>query len=163
MSRWITFLQYARVLATYEVMKNKVMGLSQTTFVVTPKDQNAHLRDANQDDEDDKKGLSEEGFVVNSTLPIFMLPTILVLLNITTIVVASMHTINSLIMLDTSLSCLPSIEVVFCMWVLFSLQPFSKGFLLWALGQRGPLALSSSCILHSSIIVMALLSLALYF
>lgn len=150
----------SNLFAIYEVIKKKVMGLD-TTFVVTPKEQKLHIHDANRNDVE-KKGQKQQGFVVNSMLPIFIPPTILVLLNIIAIVVASIQTLKHFLMVDPSLSWLSPTEVACSMWVLFVLQPFSKGFLLWGLGQRGPFVLSSSSILHASLIVMALLSLAFY-
>eukprot|EP00250_Pteridium_aquilinum_P021646 c25188_g1_i1 orf=61-2535(+) len=156
----------SNLFAVYEVLKKKAMGLSETTFVVTPKDQNSYLTTSPQkvnSQEYDTNTQTSQGFVVNSRLPIFIPPTVLVLLNIVALVAISLRTLMHLNVHEHPLKILPpQTEVACSLWVLFVLQPFTKGFFLWALGQNSPLALSSSIVLRASLIVAALLLSAFY-
>ncbi|KAI5061318.1 hypothetical protein GOP47_0023823 [Adiantum capillus-veneris] len=151
------------ILASYEMLKKKVLRLSETTFTITPKDQNVKYIAQSNDydvDKNDKEPakVSQESFRVNSTLPIFIPPTVVVIFNIVALMVAFVHIIRS----PRMITYWPLAEVACCMWILFMLQPFTKGFFLWARDQSGPNVLPTSIVLHASLLVGILTFFTLY-
>lgn len=145
--------------AVYEVLKKKVLGLSETNFVVTPKDQNIYIpTNANEIENQKIVGQAPQSFVVNGSFPIFIPPTILVIVNVIALIVATFHTF--IVHSHPLISYPTQIEAICSLWVLIILQPFTKGLFLWAMGQSGPSALSSSIVLRASLIAGALLLLA---
>lgn len=145
--------------ATFEVLK-KIIGLSDTTFVVTPKlYQNPSVNKSNISVEErsapDEQQQPQQGFVVNSNSPLFIPPTVLVLLNAAGLVAAIARIcVNLLGGYNRTVAVLLPVEAVCAVWVLFVLQPFVRGLSLWCQGGQGPLALRSSTVLRSSLLAL---------
>ncbi|MCO5615158.1 hypothetical protein L7F22_069447 [Adiantum nelumboides] len=150
--------------ASYDVLKKKILGLSESTFTVTPKAHNVKStrqninRGMHKVDEDESI-VTQEVFTVNSKLLIFIPPVVVAIFNIVGLVVAFWRIIRS----PNLVSYWPPTEVACCMCILFMLHPFAKGFFLWAMGQSGPVVLHTSSVLYASLIVGASTLYTLYF
>ena len=152
----------SNLFAACDVLK-KLMGISDTRFEVTPKDRSVKT----EEEKAAKSSDLSDGFMVNSKSSLFVPPTVIVMLNLVALSQFLLTSLTAMAATDrlldpspapaplpwlsSSLKALSCVEAWCCAWVLFVLQPFAKGLLLWCAGDRpSPLALHSSVVFLSS-------------